>query len=368
MSPSLDASETRADAGLVNLSTRVALNEFPGGRESQVTTHSLNAEVARVDSASTEESASPVPHVLDTDSPYRGSAVESGKSASYGLAGYAARTHSRSSTPTLQDRHTAIIDTAVQPLHSREPLSPHGTALDSDCSALSDSGADALSASDTSSERGLLYDHDDSPSLTDNCDTQSVTNSLLERADEDDEEPLRKRRKTRSSASSNSPDLDLATALERVHSAEVGHDTVARGLQSPPASLRSIPRDAGKPDTASYEEWQGVVKLTTINGVTSFEGHFEGELNPGLLRALKLTMSAMKGPPGEPGGGKVRRMGKRRARRERFTDEEEKLLLSLKKQGNLTWDGIFKKFDSEFPGRSKGSIQVHYSTKLKDRN
>jgi hypothetical protein len=214
----------------------------------------------------------------------------------------------------------------------------------------------------------LLYDHDDSPSLTDNCDTQSVTNSLLERADEDDEEPLRKRRKTRSSASSNSPDLDLATALERVHSAEVGHDTVARGLQSPPASLRSIPRDAGKPDTASYEEWQGVVKLTTINGVTSFEGHFEGELNPGLLRALKLTMSAMKGPPGEPGGGKVRRMGKRRARRERFTDEEEKLLLSLKKQGNLTWDGIFKKFDSEFPGRSKGSIQVHYSTKLKDRN
>ena len=50
-------------------------------------------------------------------------------------------------------------------------------------------------------------------------------------------------------------------------------------------------------------------------------------------------------------------------RRERYTTKEDKLLVQLKKMEELPWDEIGK----HFPTRKVGSLQVHYSTKLRER-
>jgi hypothetical protein len=53
----------------------------------------------------------------------------------------------------------------------------------------------------------------------------------------------------------------------------------------------------------------------------------------------------------------------RPARNSRFSREEDILLLRLKEEEGLSWDEI----SDRFPERSKGTLQVHYSTKLKPR-
>jgi len=53
----------------------------------------------------------------------------------------------------------------------------------------------------------------------------------------------------------------------------------------------------------------------------------------------------------------------RPVRNSRFSSEDDKLLRQLKGE-ELSWDEI----TAHFPGRSKGTLQVHYSTKLKPRS
>jgi hypothetical protein len=51
------------------------------------------------------------------------------------------------------------------------------------------------------------------------------------------------------------------------------------------------------------------------------------------------------------------------ARATRFLPDEDELLIKLKEKRSLPWNRIVK----HFPGRTKGALQVRYSTKLKDR-
>lgn len=44
--------------------------------------------------------------------------------------------------------------------------------------------------------------------------------------------------------------------------------------------------------------------------------------------------------------------------------EENRLLVKLREKENLAWSEVIKRFGQKFPGRSKGSIQVHWSTTL----
>ncbi|QKX61621.1 uncharacterized protein TRUGW13939_08773 [Talaromyces rugulosus] len=53
----------------------------------------------------------------------------------------------------------------------------------------------------------------------------------------------------------------------------------------------------------------------------------------------------------------------RQRKRTPYSTEEEKLLIDLKRKQNLPWREIAK----HFPGRKTSTLQVHYSTKLKDR-
>ncbi|KAJ5267206.1 hypothetical protein N7478_010014 [Penicillium angulare] len=49
-----------------------------------------------------------------------------------------------------------------------------------------------------------------------------------------------------------------------------------------------------------------------------------------------------------------------------FSAEEDRLLVKLRKEENLAWSEVVTRFSQKFPGRSKGSIQVHWSTRLKN--
>ena len=55
------------------------------------------------------------------------------------------------------------------------------------------------------------------------------------------------------------------------------------------------------------------------------------------------------------------------AARERYTSAEDDLLLKLKLKENLPWPKVHQRFCKVFPKRSIGSLQVHYSTKVKPR-
>jgi hypothetical protein len=59
-----------------------------------------------------------------------------------------------------------------------------------------------------------------------------------------------------------------------------------------------------------------------------------------------------------------RRRGRPQSKRPRFTEEEDAKLVDLKERRGWSWEDIQR----SFPGRSTGSLQVRYSTKLKERN
>jgi hypothetical protein len=51
-----------------------------------------------------------------------------------------------------------------------------------------------------------------------------------------------------------------------------------------------------------------------------------------------------------------------------WTSDEIDLLVKLRKEQNLPWSEVAKRFADDFPGRTQGAIQVLWSTKLKDRH
>ena len=51
----------------------------------------------------------------------------------------------------------------------------------------------------------------------------------------------------------------------------------------------------------------------------------------------------------------------------KFTEDEDALLIQLKKEDCLRWSEIHKSFSEQFRGRSQVALQVRYSTKLKGR-
>ncbi|KAJ6027970.1 hypothetical protein N7540_003546 [Penicillium herquei] len=84
--------------------------------------------------------------------------------------------------------------------------------------------------------------------------------------------------------------------------------------------------------------------------------------NPGLMSHVPMRrLCDSDGPAGATKrttrGSSVR--GKRN--RQSYSIDEDRLLVELKEQKNLTW----KEITRHFPGRKSSSLQVHYSTKLK---
>lgn len=47
--------------------------------------------------------------------------------------------------------------------------------------------------------------------------------------------------------------------------------------------------------------------------------------------------------------------------------EEDRLLVKLREEQKLAWSEVTKRFVQKFPGRTQGSIQVYWSTTLKNQ-
>jgi hypothetical protein len=50
-----------------------------------------------------------------------------------------------------------------------------------------------------------------------------------------------------------------------------------------------------------------------------------------------------------------------------WSEEEARLLVKLREEENLAWSEVTERFGQKFPGRTQGSIQVYWSTKLGKR-
>ncbi|EXF84617.1 hypothetical protein CFIO01_11753 [Colletotrichum fioriniae PJ7] len=115
---------------------------------------------------------------------------------------------------------------------------------------------------------------------------------------------------------------------------------------------------------ARYDEWplNAVLKRITDGPVTTFQLQWEQPSTEGQQTHCHPSVS-------RPSGSSLkRRKSARRSAKSRgpFSEQENKLLIQLKGRG-LSWRKIHSSFSSSFPGRSLGTLQVHFSTKLKMR-
>ncbi|RYP04081.1 hypothetical protein DL764_004675 [Monosporascus ibericus] len=123
-------------------------------------------------------------------------------------------------------------------------------------------------------------------------------------------------------------------------------------IPSPPSSHTSN-NDQGsmEPDFAKFEEWpleNAYLKRVTENLVTTFQLQFSWD---SCTKNGHETRNR-RDPP--------------KSRGVAFTEEEDDLLIKLKRQ-ELSWQETYEQFTENFPGRSKGTLQVRYCTKLKGR-
>ncbi len=141
-------------------------------------------------------------------------------------------------------------------------------------------------------------------------------------------------------------------------------------IPSPPASHGlSEPEsedghDCTKASGASFGEWRlqnAALKCVIIDGVTTYQLQFQRvQAHSSDRHERRLRKAASSGRASR---------ASRPSMPARFSDEENRLLTQLKTRGGLTWKEIHQHFDEEFPGRrSLGTLQVHYSTRLRGQS
>ena len=95
-----------------------------------------------------------------------------------------------------------------------------------------------------------------------------------------------------------------------------------------------------------------------------FPGNHYKVMYAGINSNTSLTHPKCRGPPslvGQPGMPDPAPRAK--GYRPKFTFDDDQLLIDLKEKRNLTW----KQITEFFPGRSSGSLEVRYCTKLKTK-
>jgi Myb-like DNA-binding domain len=124
--------------------------------------------------------------------------------------------------------------------------------------------------------------------------------------------------------------------------------------------------------TAEYQEWpmHGFFKRTLIGDEIRYGMEFSLEqlhelcalACPHASRAVSSIRSV--GSPRPP--TRARKTGSGpppKIKGTRFTQEEDAKLIDMKETKRRSWDEI----EGAFPGRTRAALQVHYSTKLKNR-
>jgi hypothetical protein len=158
-------------------------------------------------------------------------------------------------------------------------------------------------------------------------------------------------------------------------------EVISRCYNQPESRKSSSPSPTGDEeptsnDGAAYQEWpmRGFFKLITIRNEVRYGMEFSLEDVQQLCAAAfplhtssagsNATFSARPSRRAQPFSACARaENAPSRSKRPRFTEEEDARLVDLKQRGWL-WEDIQR----SFLGRSTGSLQVRYSTKLKERN
>ena len=221
------------------------------------------------------------------------------------------------------------------------------------------------SNSSSSSDGGMRDEQEYCPSSPGGYERETAGKGPVQ-DDASDHAPCNRRQVRQPAARARPRCRAYATSLPAL----AGPRTSTYGKPSPPSSYSSC--DNSDADAmAKFQEWplQNVtLKRIVVNGQATFQlqfgwdPHIDDHPAAGRIRGSGPQFSTTK--------------TKRSHRAPRspttclaFTPEEDDLLTNLKEgQDGFNWPEIHRRFSNAFPGRrSKGSLQVHYSTKLKGR-
>ncbi|KAK7393948.1 hypothetical protein QQX98_013270 [Neonectria punicea] len=149
-------------------------------------------------------------------------------------------------------------------------------------------------------------------------------------------------------------------------STDKGGNAGESGILSPASSQAMLDETEARPVGARFEEWplqNAVLKRITDDGIATFQLQFDWNpcTKPG--HASGATWGQADSPTNRT-TGKAKRASSRRTP---FTSAEDGLLIKLKEDEMLAWSEIHRQYSETYPGRSVGSLQVRYCTKLKDR-
>ena len=288
---------------------------------------------------------------------------------------------------SLHDLASALEDQGIErktrgPCKIAVLLPSHRTALDPSPSPWEITPRDVESCSDSDSDCGSTSSSDaggDVPGDEDYCpsprrdgeveDHNRARAPTVESEDDCDEPPRKRFRKgwavdghrERRQRHGSS----LCSSATEAAAATAGRLPSPYGMPSPPSSYDSFERGEGGVGDAEFEEWpleNATLKRIVLNGQVTFQLQFGGAAHLHGVRvgdvhhapAAKKRGRRMPNPI--PGGA--------------FTVEEDDLLIRLKeRETKLSWSQIYQRFNTAFPDRrSQASLQVRYSTKLKDRS
>lgn len=103
----------------------------------------------------------------------------------------------------------------------------------------------------------------------------------------------------------------------------------------------------------SMSDFPGALDASSTTGKTGTEDQ-QSEYPRARLYGTAATPSGDDAPPLNPRKGR------------QWKAKEIDLLVKLRKEQKLPWSKIAESFAEQFPGRTQGSIQVYWCTKLKD--
>ncbi|KAK4074612.1 hypothetical protein Purlil1_12941 [Purpureocillium lilacinum] len=130
-------------------------------------------------------------------------------------------------------------------------------------------------------------------------------------------------------------------------------------LPSPPGST-STENDADDVSkVAEFEEWpleNALLKRIMVDGMATFQLQFDWNLcttHCGLKpkRNKKVQRGANHSAP----------QTRNSSRQSKFTSDEDDLIIRLKEELQLSWTEIYRRHKEQYPGRSKGSLQVRHA-------
>lgn len=238
-----------------------------------------------------------------------------------------------------------------------------------DATSDSDSG-DETSAS-TGSHDKTRSDDESYPSPGRGQGGQGAGGGVDDEADdESDSSPPKRRKLSKLSASIRrkrgwglpSVGADAVNSLAR---AETSRSACV--IPSPPSSHCSSQSSPPSITGAKFEEWPlpnaTLKRITLGDGQATFQ--LQSDWDPREdSRQVDSPSNGLRAPTSRKG---VRPRGDA-ASSAAYTPAENEFIISLKEgHGGRNWATIHREFNEKFPGRTKGSLQVHYCTKLKDR-